>query len=244
MYFTTKDLEPEYNNSSAFKIALFALNAAAGSLYLVLMEYVSYYVNGIVGFAVVFTSVLLTCLRVFDGLIDPLVGFFIDRTHGRFGKFRPFMLSGNIMMAVSVLLMYNATHRIPSILRFPFFVLVYVIYVFGFTFQLIVAKSGQTVMTDNPKMRPLTTYFDSLFTTSSYGGLSLYTSVYLIPKYGSFKNPALFREYSITVAAISAICTILAIIGISDKDRPEYYGGIEPSKDKVKISDYKDVIFT
>ena len=37
-------------------------------------------------------------------------------------------------------------------------------------------------------MRPLTTYFDSLFTTSSYGGLSLYTSVYLIPKYGSFKN--------------------------------------------------------
>ena len=84
MLFSTKKLDPAYNNASAFQIALFSLNSAATTLYLVLMEYVAYYVNGIVGFTVVFASALLTALRVFDGLIDPMIGFIVDRSEGRF----------------------------------------------------------------------------------------------------------------------------------------------------------------
>ncbi len=240
MIFSTKNLETGYNNASAFQIALFSLNSAATTLYLVLMEYVSYYVNGIVGFTVIFASALLTALRVFDGLIDPLIGFMVDRFEGRFGKFRPFMVLGNLLMLVSVLLMFNTTHRIPGALRLPYFVLVYVIYVFGYTFQMIVAKSGQTVLTDNPKMRPLVSYFDSLFVTSCYGGIQLYTAAYLIPKYGSYKNPALFREFTFAVAGISVLCTILGLVGIWNKDRPEYYqvGGMQ----KIRIRDYWDVL--
>ena len=214
MLFSTKKLDPAYNNASAFQIALFSLNSAATTLYLVLMEYVAYYVNGIVGFTVVFASALLTALRVFDGLIDPMVGFIVDRSEGKFGKFRPFMVLGNLLMFISVFLMFNTTHLIPMILRLPYFVFVYVIYVFGYTFQMIVAKSGQTVMTDNPKMRPLVSYFDSLFVTSAYGGLALYASAYLVPKYGGYTNPALFREFTLMVAALSIFCTVLGMIGM------------------------------
>ena len=241
MIFTTKDLDSKYNNASAFQIALFSLNSAATTLYLVLMEYVSYYVNGIVGFTVIFASALLTALRVFDGLIDPMIGFIVDRFEGRFGKFRPFMVLGNVLMLVSVLLMFNTTHQIPTALRLPYFVAVYVVYVFGYTFQMIVAKSWQTVMTDNPKMRPLVSYFDSLFVTSCYGGISLYTAAYLIPKYGSYTNPKLFQEFTLVIAGISVLCTVLGLVGIWNKDRPEHYqvGG---EKNKIKMRDYLEVL--
>lgn len=240
MVFSTKNLDPKYNNASAFQIALFTLNSAATTLYLVLMEYVAYYINGIVGFTVVFASALLTALRVFDGLIDPMIGFIVDRFEGRFGKFRPFMILGNLLMLISVLLMFNTTHLIPEGMRLPYFILVYVIYVFGYTFQMIVAKSGQTVMTDNPKMRPLVSYFDSLFVTSCYGGTALYASAYLVPKYGSYTNPALFREFTFVIAGISIGCTILGVIGIWNKDRPEFYnvGGVT----KISLRDYWDVL--
>ena len=241
MLFSTKKLDPAYNNASAFQIALFSLNSAATTLYLVLMEYVAYYVNGIVGFTVVFASALLTALRVFDGLIDPMIGFIVDRSEGRFGKFRPFMVIGNVLMLVSVALMFNTTHLVPPVLRLPYFVLVYVIYVFGYTFQMIVAKSGQTVMTDNPKMRPLVSYFDSLFVTSAYGGLALYASAYLVPKYGGYTNPALFREFTFVVAGLSILCTVLGIIGIWNKDRPQYYGIGKESR-KIKLRDYWEVL--
>lgn len=241
MIFTTKNLDPKYNNASAFQIALFTLNSAATTLYLVLMEYVSYYINGVVGFSVIFASALLTALRVFDGLIDPLIGYIVDRTEGRFGKFRPFILLGNILMMISVLLLYNTTHRIPSSFRLLYFTAVYVVYIFGYTFQMIVAKSGQTVLTDNPKMRPLVSYFASLFETSCYGGISLYTAIYLIPKYGSYTNPALFHEFTIVIAGISFICSVLGLIGIWNKDRPEYYqaGGGET---KIQLKDYWEVL--
>lgn len=241
MIFTTKKLDPKYNNASAFQIALFTLNSAATTLYLVLMEYVSYYINGIVGFSVIFASALLTALRVFDGLIDPLIGYIVDRTEGRFGKFRPFIVLGNFLMMLSILLLYNTTHRIPAPFRLIYFIAIYVVYVFGYTFQMIVAKSGQTVLTDNPKMRPLVSYFESLFVTSCYGGISLYTAAYLIPKYGSYTNPALFSEFTIVIAGISLLCTVLGLIGIWNKDRPEYYQ-VNGTENKIRMRDYWEVL--
>ena len=184
---------------------------------------------------------LLTALRVFDGLIDPFIGYIIDRTEGKFGKFRPFIVLGNLLMMTSILLLYHTTHLVPQPFRLIYFILIYVVYVFGYTFQMIVAKSGQTVMTDNPKMRPLTTYFESLFVTSCYGGLQLYAAAYLIPKYGSYKNPGLFHEFTIFVAVLSVLCTILGMVGIWNKDRPEYYG-VGKNEEKVRMRDYWEIL--
>ncbi|MDD5935672.1 MAG: MFS transporter [Clostridiales bacterium] len=242
MIFTTKKLDPRYNNSSIFNIALFALNTAAATLYLALMEYTAYFVNGIIGFTVVFTSIVLTALRVFDGLIDPIIGYIVDRTQGKFGKFRPFMVGGNLLMAVSSLLLFNFSHMVPKWFRLPVFVVIYVVFVIGYTFQMLTAKAGQTVMTNNPKIRPISTYFDSLFITSSYGGIALYVQTFLTKKYeGSYRNPMLYKELTMWVVIISGLCTVLAVIGIWKKDRQEFFG-TEGEPVKVHAKDYINVI--
>lgn len=43
----------------------------------------------------------------------------------------------------------------------------------------MVAKSGQTIITNNPKKRPLSTYFDSIFIMAAYGGSALFVANYL-----------------------------------------------------------------
>ncbi len=241
MLFNTKNLDPRYNNSSAFQIALFSLNTAAATLYMALMEYTAYFVNGIIGFGVVFTSIVLTGLRVFDGLIDPFIGYIVDRTEGKYGKFRPFMVLGNFLMAISSLLLYYCSYAIPRVLRLPVFVLIYIIFVIGYTFQMLVAKAGQTVMTNNPKMRPLSTYFDSLFITSSYGGTALYAQTFLTKKYGGFLNPKLYQELTLWIVLIGGICTICAVFGIWSKDRKEYFGN--PNQvTKIKVVDYFNIV--
>lgn len=241
MLFNTKKLDPRYNNSSAFQIALFSLNTAAATLYMALMEYTAYFVNGIIGFGVVFTSIVLTGLRVFDGLIDPFIGYIVDRTEGKYGKFRPFMVLGNFLMAISSLLLYYCSYTIPRVLRLPIFLLIYVLFVIGYTFQMLVAKAGQTVMTNNPKMRPLSTYFDSLFITSSYGGTALYAQSYLTKKYGGFQDPRLYQELTLWIVLIGGICTICAVFGIWSKDRKEYFGNSNQVT-KIKVKDYFSII--
>lgn len=231
----------EYNNAKYWQIGFFSLNNAATNLYLALMGYVSYYANSIAGFGVVLISGLLTALNVFDAVTDPMVGFLLDRTKGRFGKFRPFMLCGNLLMAASAVLLYFTTHEISRYLRVFYFVAVYGVFVLGYTFQTVVAKSGQSVLTDNPRQRPLSTYFDSLFVMAAYGGTAVFVGNYLAPKYKGFTNEALYREYVLWVVGVSFFCTVLAMFGIAAKDKPVLLQSRE-NHQKIRASDYWEII--
>lgn len=235
-----RNKELQYNNAGVWQIGLFSLNNAATNLYLALMGYISYYANSMAGFSVVLISCLLTGLNIFDGVSDPVVGFFMDRTKGRFGKFRPYMAVGNLIMAVSTVLLFVTTHEVPKMVRVPYFVGIYALFVIGYTFQTVVGKSGQTVITNNPSQRPLSTYFDSVFIMAAYGGSALCVANYLVPKYGGFTNEDLYLEYIFWVILLSALCTVLAIIGIWKKDKADVY--VVKQKQKVRVRDYWDII--
>lgn len=231
-----------YNNAKIWQLALFSLNNAATNLYLALMGYVTYYANGIVGLGVFLLSMILTGMRIFDGLTDPVIGFLLDKTEGRYGKFRPFLVAGNLLLAASCIILFFTNHLVPEFLRLPYFILVYAIYVIGYTFQTVVAKSGQTIITNNPKQRPMATYFDSMFIMAAYGGTAIYVSNYLVPKYGGFLNPQLYKEFVLAVAGLSMICTGLAIVGIWEKDQKKFYGLPNGEKQKIRKRDYVEIV--
>lgn len=234
--------ELSYNNAKLWQLALFSLNNAATNLYLALMGYVTYYANGIVGLGVFLLSMVLTLMRVFDGITDPVIGFLLDKTEGRYGKFRPFLVVGNILLASSSIVLFYTNHLVPKPFRLIYFILVYGVYIIGYTFQTVVAKSGQTIITNNPKQRPLATYFDSMFVMAAYGGTILMVSNYLIPKYGSFLNPKLFEEFVLIIVVLSMICTGLAIVGIWQKDQKKFYGVQRGSKEKIRKKDYIEIL--
>ena len=234
--------ELHYNNAKIWQLALFSLNNAATNLYLALMGYVTYYANGIVGLGVFLLSMVLTAMRVFDGITDPIIGYLLDKTEGRFGKFRPFLVVGNLLLASSCIVLFYTNHLVPKIIRLPYFILVYGIYIIGYTFQTVVAKSGQTIITNNPKQRPMATYFDSMFIMAAYGGTTLYVSNYLVPKYGSFLNPALYHEFVLMIVVVSMCCTGLAIVGIWEKDQKKFYGVRRETRQKVHKKDYIEIL--
>ncbi|MBQ3601016.1 MAG: MFS transporter [Lachnospiraceae bacterium] len=236
------NLKSEYNNAKLWQLAFFSLNNAATNLYLALMGYVSYYANGIVGLGVFVLSIILTSMRIFDGLTDPIIGFLLDKTESRYGKFRPFLAIGNLLLACSCIVLFFTNYLVPKGFRLPYFIVVYGFYVIGYTFQTVVAKSGQTIITNNPRQRPLATYFDSMFIMAAYGGTSLYVSNYLIPKYKDFLNPQLFQEFVLVIAGISMVCTGLAIIGIWEKDQKKFYGFSNGKKKKVRKKDYVEIL--
>jgi Na+/melibiose symporter-like transporter len=206
-----------------------------------MMGYVSYYANGIAGLSVVLVSFILTGMRVFDGVTDPIIGYVIDRTNGRFGKFRPFMIMGWIILAASSLLMYFTTHLVSGWFRVIYFIAVYTLYIIGYTLQTAVVKSGQSVITNDINQRPMITFFDSTFIMLAHGATAFYVSVYLIGKYRDFNSPDLFKEFVVTVVILSGICTLLAVIGIWQKDKPEFYR-LGEAKERIHFRDYIGIL--
>lgn len=239
--------EMTYNNAKLWQIAFFSLNNGTANLYLALMAYISYYANSIAGFGVVLISLLLTGMKIFDGITDPIIGYLIDKTNGRFGKFRPFLLLGNLLMAGSTIVLFTTVDLIPEPFRLIYFIIIYAIHIIGYTLQTVIGKSGGTILTNNPNQRPISTYFDSLFIMAAYGGTALLVSNYLIPKYGSFMEKALYIEFGWWVAIIGTVCTIFAVIGIWEKDRPEYFGtpfshSEDNAEQSIRFRDYVDIL--
>lgn len=229
-----------YNRAKFWQIAFFAMNNTATNIIIMAMSLVAYYATGIVGLGVVLVSNILTAMRIFDGFTDPLIGFFIDKTDGRLGKFRPFMIGGNILMAFIIYVIFHVLHLVPQGLKLPIFILLYAIYIIGYTAQTACTKSGQVCLTNDPKQRPIFGLVDGIMTTILVAGFSIYTSSYIVPKYGDF-TLELFNELSITAIIVSLILTIIAVIGIWQKDKKEFFG-IGDKGVKVKFKDYWPVI--
>lgn len=162
------------NRAKQWQIALFPFNNAATNVYFAFYSYFTYfalmYLTGSTAAAIggtvvsaglaftvsTFNGIFAPLMRVFDGITDPILGGIMDRTRTKFGKFRPFMIIGNIILALSVILMMLVFRGIPDSvawLRWVCYIVCYIIYVIGYTCQCACTKAGQTCLTNDPKQR-------------------------------------------------------------------------------------------
>lgn len=228
-----------YNKAKPWQIGFFALNNTATNIYMFVFMFISYYATGIAGLLVVAVSTILTAMRIFDGITDPIIGYIIDKTKSKFGKFRPFMLIGNIILAISAIIIFQTTHLLPQALRLIYFILIYVIYIVGYTFQTATTKSAQTVLTNDPKQRPLFTLFDAIYNSALFIGLQLLISGTLVPRFGGFTQ-GLFNTLLMITIPLSFVFTLMAIASIWDKDVEANWGTGEVKK--LKFKDYWPVV--
>ncbi len=50
---------------------------------------------------------IFTALRIFDALNDPIMGFLVDNTHSRFGKFKPWIAIGGVFGGILTVLFFT-----------------------------------------------------------------------------------------------------------------------------------------
>ena len=117
------------NRAKLYQLALFPMNNGATNVYFILvLSYVLNFGGGVLSLLPIFVSTMIAAMRVFDAFTDPILGALIDRTNTKFGKFRPYMVLGNLVMAVSILTLYILTPMIPETMMWARYVLFVVLY--------------------------------------------------------------------------------------------------------------------
>ncbi len=267
------------NRARGWQIALFPFNNAATNVYFAFYSYFTYYavmyitgstsiaynlsitlISGALVMAVsTFTALFVPLMRVFDAITDPILGGMMDRTKTKLGKFRPFMIIGNILLALSILLMMIVFRGVNvNWLRWALFIICYIIYVIGYTCQCAVTKAGQTCLTNDPKQRSqfviwnLIGQIGSIVLVNVVAG-GILTNEAICPK-GTLYYVSGGVINSVTAAAygpqfynimvpfviiVSAIYSIMAISAIWEKDKPQFWG---VSEKPAKMKDYLNII--
>ncbi len=233
------------NRAKMYQLALFPMNNGATNVYYVLiLSYIATFGNNVLSIATLFATSMITVMRVFDAITDPIIGAVMDRTNGRFGKFRPFMVIGNIIMAVSAIALYVFTPYIPKNmqwLRYVMFVFLYAVWVIGYTFQTSVTRSAQSVLTNDPKQRPLFTIFNTIGSMAGMGLMQVLAPI-LRSNVGDYDTARFYAFFAPVGIVVSIVLTILAMIGIWEKDNAKYFGIGGEKQEKTKVSEYVAII--
>ena len=232
------------NRAKFYQLALFPMNNGATNVYFVLiLSYVATFGENILGL-IGFASIMVTVMRLFDAVTDPIIGSLMDKTNTKFGKFRPFMVIGNAIMAVSVILLYIFTPMIPAAMmwaRYGAFTLLYAVWVIGYTFQTSVTRAAQAVLTNDPKQRPLFTIFNTIGSLAGMGVMQFVGPILAGDGFFGDYNASWFAVMTPIGIVVSVLLTILAIIGIWEKDNEKYFG-LGGKQEKVKISEYVQIV--
>jgi GPH family glycoside/pentoside/hexuronide:cation symporter len=66
-----------------------------------------FFLANVAGLGPLAAGTLVWVARLWDALTDPLVGWFIDRTHSRYGRLRPWLLYGAVPFGISFALLWT-----------------------------------------------------------------------------------------------------------------------------------------
>lgn len=235
----------EINRAKTYQLMLFPLNNGATNVYYILvLSYIATFGSNVLGLGVLFASIMVTGMRVFDAFTDPIIGALMDRTNGKYGKFRPFMIIGNLIMALAIIAMYILTPFIPADMtwaRYAMFVFLYAVWVIGYTFQTSCTRAGQTVLTSDPKQRPLFTIFNTVGSLLGMGVMQFLAPI-IRANVADYSSADFYRVLTPIGITVSIILTLLAVVGIWEKDQPKYFGIAGAKAEKVKVSEYLEII--
>ena len=88
--------------------AAFGLGAVGKDIvYMLISSYLLYYYNAVLGMSSVFIGTVMMAARIFDALNDPLMGVIVAKTNTKWGRYRPWILTGTVLNAVMVYALFG-----------------------------------------------------------------------------------------------------------------------------------------
>lgn len=229
----------QYRRAKLWQIIMVAASGFVGMGFYCLIGMASYSASIGFGIATVAVGGILTFTRIFDAVTDPMLAFIYDKVNTRFGKVRILLVCGWAVMVLATLMMFNwAAGKGHGIVTF---VLLYVIYIIGYTLYNMTGQTLYALMTNDPKQRPMVGVWSTIFNYVVPIALNMVFYVVLMPKYGGFNLEFLASVCWVTIA-VSAVGLILTCIGISEYDRPENFVGTSAKREKLKLQDMVEVL--
>lgn len=229
----------EYKNRASFW-QLFGFagnNAATNALFVIISgSFLIAYGTDIYGFTAAAVGFIAGGTRLFDAITDPIIGIMVDKTNTKIGRFRPWMIAGSLLSNIMFLILFWGIQLGGQAVNMLFIILVYMIWVIGYTFQTSISKAGQNVLTSDPKQRTTLNAISGLFTMVVFmGGFMLYPI--LVPE-GYTNVAANWRTLAMVMVGLQLFFTTLAVAGIWKKDVPENYIKVARSDKRPEVKDY------
>ena len=123
---TTKKDRIAWSAKLAYAAPAFALAVVGIPVYV----YIPKFYTDVVGINITVLGYLMFSVRIFDAITDPAIGYLSDRTPNRFGRRRPYIALGSLLVAVAMFLLFNPPAGSASFETVWFGISIYLLFLF------------------------------------------------------------------------------------------------------------------
>ena len=181
-------------------------------IYNMIAAFLMIFYTDVVGVSLIFVSTLFLVVRIVDAITNPFMGWLVDNTKTKWGKFRPWILIGTIINSFVLILLYlNPATFLQGILINVWCSLTYTLMDVPF-WAMIPAFSNDA------KVRNEISMLSRLFAT--FGGQMMSTIGLLViaclgVNMGASESDGYLR-FAVIVAVVFNICEIICVRNVSE----------------------------
>ena len=197
--------------------AAFGVGAVGKDMvYALSSSYIMYYYQDIIGLSASFVGFILMIARVFDAINDPFMGILVAKTRTKWGRFRPWLVSGTVLNALVLYAMFSAPNLKGGAIM-AFFAVVYILWGVTYTMMDIPYWSMIPAITSTPED---TENLSVIGRTCAGVGAALIAmgTVLMVNRLGGGNERVGFSRVALIVAVIFVVTELICAFVVRERE--------------------------
>lgn len=188
-------------------------------VYALSASYVMYYYQDVLGLSATFVGLILMIARVFDALNDPFMGVLVAKTRSRWGRFRPWLLSGTVLNALVLYALFAAPQLEQAGLMI-YFSVVYILWGMTYTMMDIPYWSMIPAVTKTPADREHLSVVGRTCAGVGSALIAMFT-VLLVGVLGGGSERTGFARFALIVSVLFIAAEVLCCVFFKENSQTE-----------------------
>ena len=220
--------------SNSRKLA-FGIGALGKDLcYAIISYFLMIYFTDTVGLTPFFVGNLFLVARVWDAFNDPMMGFFIDNTRSKWGKFRPWILVGTLLNALILILLFRSP-ALEGTALYAYYSVMYILWGMTYTIMDIPYWSMLPSLSSTKEERDAMSVIPRIFASTAWLLMGAF-ALKLVDKLGNGDSAKGYASLAVLIAVIFILTILITVIFVKDRSCEEAVSGQKAEKTTIKAA--------
>lgn len=195
----------------------FGLGALGKDLcYAMISYFLMIYFTDTVGMAPLFVGNLFLVARIWDAFNDPMMGFVVDNTRSKWGKFRPWILLGAVLNSIVMIFMFRKPAGMTGFSMYAYFSVMYILWGMTYTVIDIPYWSMLPSLSSTKEERDSMSVIPRIFASLAWLLMGAF-AIKMVSMLGNGDDAKGYSMLAVGIAVIFVVTSIITVVFVKDR---------------------------
>lgn len=195
----------------------FGLGALGKDLcYAMISYFLMIYFTDTVGMAPLFVGNLFLVARIWDAFNDPMMGFVVDNTRSKWGKFRPWILLGAVLNSIVMIFMFRKPAGMTGFSMYAYFSVMYILWGMTYTVIDIPYWSMLPPLSSTKEERDSMSVIPRIFASLAWLLMGAF-AIKMVSMLGNGDDAKGYSMLAVGIAVVFVVTSVITVVFVKDR---------------------------